>query len=117
LTAVPITGRTIANVAKWVSLVDGLPRMQAAKASKRLHHASGDRQLQALDRGTRWYPMTPTVGSEFKIEQWSIAPGPESIRPPFDSLDLDEVAEYAPEAVAAVVLGLPGAELVHANEP
>ena len=47
----------------------------------------------------------------FRLDEWSIIPGPASILPPFDSQDIQEIAAYSPSSVAAVVLDLDGAEL------
>ena len=53
----------------------------------------------------------------FEIERWGIVPGPESERPPESSLGQFELTDYPPEAVAAATLAIPGAVLVHGNDP
>lgn len=53
----------------------------------------------------------------FDLENWSLVPGPPSIRPPFESTGLDVIEEYSPQGVAATVLAIPGVELIHPAEP
>ena len=53
----------------------------------------------------------------FKLDDWSIVPGGESIRPPFRSTLLHGITHYDLEAVAAVILAIPGTQLVHEANP
>lgn len=53
----------------------------------------------------------------FKLEGWSIVPGGAQIRPPFHSTLLKGVTNYQLATVAAAILAVPGARLVHDSEP
>jgi hypothetical protein len=56
-------------------------------------------------------------GRVFDLERWSIVPGPAAIHPPFLSIELDVIEQYAVDVVAATVLAMPGARLIHPATP
>jgi len=53
----------------------------------------------------------------FDLARWSIIPGPATIHPPFLSIELDAIKQYPADIVAATVLALPGAHLIHEATP
>ena len=55
--------------------------------------------------------------SKFRIEDWSIVPGPRRIRPPFDSTDLRDIVDIAPQEAAAAALSLRNVTLERSGEP
>ena len=55
--------------------------------------------------------------SKFRVQDWSIVPGPRKIRPPFDSTDLREITDTAPEQAASAALSLRDVTLERAGEP
>ena len=46
-----------------------------------------------------------------------LGPGPMTFEEPFYSFEVDEIAEYPPESVAAAILAVPGAREVHSASP
>jgi hypothetical protein len=97
----------------WRNLPDDLVRVvplhRVRDVIECLEARSSDRPPQREQERTR--PET------FDLGEWSIVPGPLSIRPPFDSSRLDVIEEYAPQVVAAAALAVPGTELIHLAEP
>jgi hypothetical protein len=53
----------------------------------------------------------------FVNEGYMLAPGPLSFQEPFYSFCVYEIAEYAPESIAAAILALPGVMELHPPRP
>jgi hypothetical protein len=53
----------------------------------------------------------------FVSDGYMLAPGPLFFEEPFYSFCVDEIAEYAPESIAAAILSLPGAKELHPPRP
>jgi hypothetical protein len=47
----------------------------------------------------------------------AFVPGPVHLPQPFSSVDLQEIAEYSPEAITTALLHLPNVILLHLAEP